>query len=472
MQVTEEQLKVIVNRVIEKLHEQQSPNGSSAVTNLSGEKNPYIFDSIEEAITSAKKAFESLGKRTLKERQGYIYALRDTFKKHITELAVEMENETGLGRAEDKVNKLSLVIEKTPGTEDIQPQVFTGDDGITLVEHAPFGVIGAITPVTNPVETIVCNSIGFIAGGNTAVFNPHPNSKNVCAHAVYLINEAVVSSGGPPNLITTIWEPTVESAQELMNHREVRLLVVTGGGGVVKAAMQSGKRVIAAGPGNPPVVVDETADIPKAARDIVLGASMDNNIICVLEKEIIAVDSIVEQLKTEMKKHKTFELSTHQIERLEKILVHDHAPNKKFIGKNAAILLEQIDVRSKEDIRLLLAEVDEKHPFIQLELMMPLIGLVRVKNVEEAIAAAIRCEHGFHHTAAMHSRNIDNLSDMAKRINTTIFVKNASSLAGLGYGGEGYTSFTIAGPTGEGLTTARTFTRERRCTLKDYFRII
>ncbi len=472
MNVSSEQVEIIVKKVIERLSadavgilEPASDRG------ILGER-PGIFTTIREAVAAAQAAFVRLRQYTLRDRQRFIEAIRQTCRAHISDLAREMENETGLGRAEDKIKKLSLVIEKTPGIEDLQPEVFTGDNGISLVERAPFGVLGAITPVTNPVETIICNTICFIAGGNAAVFNTHPGSKSVCAHAVDLINQAVMAEGGPENLITTIWEPTVESGQELMAHEDIRLLVVTGGPGLVRAAMQSGKRVIAAGPGNPPVVVDETADIPKAARDIVNGASLDNNIICVLEKEIIAVDSIADQLKIEMKKHRTIELNSHQIRQMEKVVVRNGSPNKALIGRDAGLILREIGIAADKDVRLILAEVPEEHPFVQLELMMPLIGLVRVENVDEAIDAAVRCEHGFHHTAVMHSRNIDNLSRMAKVIDTSIFVKNAASVAGLGEGGEGYTSYTIAGATGEGLTTPRTFTRERRCTLKDYFRIV
>ena len=472
MDVSPEQVEVIVSRVMERLSTGGGkPRSCQSAGNTIGEK-PGIFETIDRAVLAAGEAFARLCLFTLTDRQRFIEAIRETCRRHVLELARELEHETGLGRAEDKVKKLSLVIEKTPGIEDLDPQVFTGDHGLTLVERAPFGVLGAITPVTNPVETIICNTICFIAGGNAAVFNPHPNSKTVCAHAVALINRAVLEAGGPENLITTVGEPTIETGQELMKHPDVRLLVVTGGPGLVQAAMQSGKRVIAAGPGNPPVVVDETADIPKAALDIVNGASLDNNIICVLEKEIIAVDSIADQLKAEMKKHGTVELQSHQIRQMEKAVIKNGSPNKALIGKNAGVLLSEIGVAAEKNVRLILAEVPEEHPFVQLELMMPLIGLVRVKCVDAAIAAAVRCEHGFRHTAVMHSRHIGNLSKMAKVINTTIFVKNASSFAGLGEGGEGYTSYTIAGATGEGLTTPRTFTRERRCTLKDYFRIV
>ena len=181
-------------------------------------------------------------------------------------LATMAQEETGLGRAEDKVKKNLLVIDKTPGPEILQPSAWTGDRGLTLVERAPYGVFGVITPSTNPTSTIINNAIGLVSAGNAAVFNVHPGAKRVSAYQIQLLNRAIVAAGGPPDLLTAPAEPTVESAQALMKHPGIRILLITGGGAVVKLAMTSGKRAICAGPGNPPVVVDETADIDLAGR--------------------------------------------------------------------------------------------------------------------------------------------------------------------------------------------------------------
>jgi acyl-CoA reductase-like NAD-dependent aldehyde dehydrogenase len=307
------------------------------------------------------------------------------------------------------------------------------------------------------------------------VFNAHPYAARTSAFLIHQFNDAIVAAGGPENLLCCVERPTIESAEALMKYPGVRLLVVTGGPGVVKAAMGSGKKVIAAGPGNPPAVVDETADLDVAAANIVLGASIDNNILCTAE-EVIAVASIAGPLAERLARESCLIVNERQLRALEKVVlvqgksgVH---PNKDFIGKNAAVIARQIGVNAGDELRLLVADVDEKHPFVQLEMLMPVLPLVRAPAAAEAIAMAKRVEHGFAHTAVMYSRNIAHLHAMARTINTSIFVKNASNLAGLGYGGEGYTSFTIASPTGEGLTTVRNFTRERRCTLKEYFRIV
>jgi propionaldehyde dehydrogenase len=438
-----------------------------------------IFKNLNDAVNASVIAQNELMKLSLETRKKIINGMKKDvleIKEIISKMACE---ETGLGRWEDKVVKNELAVRKTPGVEDIESMSFSDDDGLTLVERAPYGVIGSITPSTNPTATIISNSIGMIAGGNSVVFNTHPSAKKVSCYLIEYLNQSIVNSGGPVNLLSCIDEPTIESAKELMGHKKISILVVTGGPGVVKTAMNSGKKVIAAGPGNPPCVVDETADIMKAAKDIVDGAGFDNNVICICEKEIIAVASIADKLKEEMKKNGAYELNDDQIKKITELVISDPGapgkegmPNKKYVGKNVNIIARDIGLDLPPSTRLLLCEVGREHPLIWTEQLMPVMPIVRVNNVDTAIELAKECEHGFRHTAIMHSLNIAKLSKMAKVMNCSIFIKNGPSYAGLGQGGAGFTSFTIASPTGEGVTRARTFTRERRCTLVDYFRII
>lgn len=489
MSINSDEIQSIVNKVMNKLASEGEalPGNSdkwkhtvaSSDRTFSYNSNKGVYNNVNESVEAARMAFNQLNNLSLDLRAQIINAMREYCRKHVNEFSRMAAEETGLGRWEDKIKKNMLVINSTPGVEDIKPVSFTGDKGLTLVELAPYGVIGSITPCTNPTETIICNAIGMVAAGNSVVFNAHPTAKKCSSFCIEVLNEAITSVGGPPGLLTCIAEPTIQSAQEIMKHPNIRLLVVTGGGAVVKEAMRSGKKCIAAGPGNPPAVVDETADIAKAAKDIVDGASLDNNIICIAEKEIIVVSSVADQLINEMKNYGCYVLSNYQIERVRKLIVPELYPdkkrgivNRKFIGKNAAVILKEIGVEVGDDIRLAIAEVDRDHPFVWTELLMPVIPLVRVRNADEAIDFAYEAEQGYFHTAIMHSRNINNLSKMAKKCNASIFVKNAPSYAGLGLGGEGFTSFTIASPTGEGLTSAKSFARERRCTLADYFRII
>lgn len=432
-----------------------------------------VYADAEQAAKAARKAFEQNERTPVQTRAKMVEAMRKVVLQNNEALSRYAVEESGLGRIEDKLNKNRLVAEKTPGLEILRPVAYTGDDGLMLTERAPYGVMLAITPTTNPTETILCNAIGMIAGGNSVVFNVHPAAAQTSNYLVHLLNEAIQSVGGPKDVLVSVEKPTVASAQHLMKHPLVRIVVVTGGPAVVEQAINSGKKAICAGPGNPPAVVDETANLGKAADAIVRGASLDNNIVCIAEKEVIAVDRIANDLIGELKRQPVLWLDHRQVKELEKVVLEGDHVNKNWVGKDAGVIAKAIGISGHgHDLKLLMMEVDEAHPFVQHELLMPVIPFFRVRDAADAIAAGLRVEHGFHHTATMHSTNIDNMAAMARVCNCSIFVKNDASYAGLALGGEGYTSFTIASPTGEGLTTAVHFTRERRCTLKEAFRFV
>jgi aldehyde dehydrogenase len=381
-----------------------------------------------------------------------------------------------MGRVDHKMVKFDIVATKTPGTEILRPECYTGDHGMTVDELAPFGVVGAVTPSTHPVPTLVNNAISLIAAGNACVFNAHPASRRVFAYAVEKLGAAIQAAGGPANLIACVREPTVESAQAMFAHPNVRVVLVTGGPAVVREALRAPKRAICAGPGNPPVVVDETACLRRAAKGIIEGGGFDNNILCIGEKEIFVVESVADALMEELAAQGCHRLNEKQVGELTRAAFPGEGRrrdlNREMIGRDAKELAGKIGISMNTDPPLLFGETEFDHPFVQYEQMMPFLPVVRCRDAREAIAMAIEAEHGYGHTAVIHSRNIQTMHEMAKRVNTTIFVKNGASTAGLGWGGEGHTSFSIAGPTGEGLTTARTFTRSRRCTLVDYFRIV
>jgi acyl-CoA reductase-like NAD-dependent aldehyde dehydrogenase len=472
--LTDQEIEAIARRIVADLEHRpgEQPAGGEA-----GER-AGVFATVDEAVEAAGHAQPVFVALPLSTRARIISTIRAALLEQAGALARAAWEETGLGRVEDKIVKNRLVAEKTPGLEDLAPRAVTGDHGLTLMEPAPFGVVGAVTPCTNPTSSIICNAIGMLAAGNTVVFNVHPVARACSIQTVALINRAIMETGGPPNAVTCLLEPTIESAQALMRHPGVRLVVVTGGGAVVKAAMASGKRAICAGPGNPPVVVDDTADIAKAARDIVLGASTDNNIICVDEKEVVAVASIADALISAMTRGPAVLVGRDRLPQLERLIfAAQHGPrqeaqiNRDLVGKDASVILGRIGMNVPPSIRLGIVEVDENHPLMWTEQMMPILPVCRVPNADYGIDLAVAMEGGHRHTAVMHSKNIDHLSRMAKACDCSIFVKNGRSQAGLGLDGEGYCSFTIASPTGEGLTGPRSFSRWRRCVLVDHFRI-
>ncbi len=433
-----------------------------------------IFDEMENAINASFKAQKEFMKASIACRRDLITAIRqEMLKKENMEMICHMAiDETGMGNYEHKLLKHQLATNKTPGTEDLVAEAYTGDDGLTLIEQSPFGVIGAVSPSTNPNETIICNTIGMLAGGNTVVFAPHPGAKKVSALTVKLINKAILEAGGPENLVVTTKNPSLESADFMFKSDKIAMLCATGGPGLVKAVLQTGKKAIGAGAGNPPVLVDETADIEKAGKDIIDGCSFDNNIPCTCEKEVIVVEQVADYLIFNMKKNGAYELKDpNKINELAELVIPNGRLNRDFVGRDARTILKAIGIEADPSIRVIMMETACNHIFAVEELMMPILPVIRVKDVEEGINLAVCLENGNRHTAIMHSTNINRLTEMGKRIQTTIFIKNGPSYAGLGVGGEGFSTFTIAGPTGEGLTSAKTFTRKRRCVLVGGFTI-
>lgn len=464
MEMNEAQISAIVRNVIQKMD-----NAPISVKNQKG-----VFETMSEALAAVDKAYKQYRSYSIEQREKMIAAIRKYTLEEAENLAKLGVEETGMGRVSDKIIKHQLVANKTPGTEDLHPIVKTGDCGMTLVEMAPFGVIGSITPSTNPSETVICNSIGMIAAGNGVVFNPHPHAKLTANYAVDMVNRAILEAGGPENLVVSVANPTMDTSNEMMKSPIVRMLVATGGPGVVKALLSSGKKAIGAGAGNPPVIVDDTADVEKAGADIVAGASFDNNLPCIAEKECFAFENIADRLIDSMLKNGAYQIKGKQIDNLLKLCLIEkdgkYVINKKWVGKDAKKFLKEIGIDA--DPRLIICEVPEDHPFVSTEMMMPILAIVRVSNIDEAIEMAVKAEHGNRHSAHIHSKNVDHLTRFARAVETTIFVKNAPSYAGIGAGGEGHTTFTIAGPTGEGLTSARSFTRQRRCVLVDGLHII
>lgn len=452
-----------------------APAASGSLTGANG-----VFGGVDEAVRAATEAFEQLERLGVEGRRRAISHVRRIAIDDAEELGRMEFAETKIGRLDHKIGKLKVLGEKVPGVEFMQSEVFSGDHGLAVIEHAPFGVIGAITPVTHSLPTIACNAINMIAGGNTVVVNPHPSGRKVAAEGVRRFNAAIHRDIGIDNLISLVAEPSLESAGALFNHRGVKLICVTGGPAVARAALQSSKRAIVAGPGNPPVVVDETADLDNAARSIITGAAFDNNLLCIGEKQVFVVAGVFDRMMAAMERAGGLRLNASQVDALTKRAIvmtgegtHRHwVPCKDLLGQDASLLAQAAGATGRDGLELVFGETDNDNPFVPTEQMMPFLPFVRCKDADEAIRLAYESEHGFRHTAIIHSNDVRTMTKMGRLLDTTLFVKNGPSVAGLGLGGEGYLSFSIATPTGEGVTTPLTFTRQRRCTLVDDLRIL
>ncbi|MBV8606329.1 MAG: aldehyde dehydrogenase EutE [Singulisphaera sp.] len=479
MQMTEDLIRTVVQQVLS----QMQMGGSVPATRGDGEvaaRRPGtlgVYPTADAAVTAAAAAFEQYRRRPLGDRKKAVACIRTICVDQAEELGRREFEETGIGRLDHKIAKLRDVIPLIPGVESLRTDNDSGDDGISLTDYTPFGVLGAITPVTHSLPTLAGNAINMLASGNTVVFNPHPAGATVAAEGVRRFNKAIREAIGIEDVLTIIDPPTPESASALFDHKGVRLLVVTGGPAVARAALASTRRAIVAGPGNPPVVVDATACLENAARSIVAGAAFDNNLLCIGEKQVFAVSEIFDTLMEAVGRHGGFRLNSAQIDALTTaafVRGDDGAlqVGKDLIGKDPAVLGQAAGVDVPPGTQILYGETGAEHPFVAHEQMMPFLPFVRVPNVDRAIALAKESEHGYGHTAILHSRDSSVMSKMGKLMDCTLFVINGPCFAGLGLGGEGQPSFSIAGPTGEGVTTPLTFCRRRRSSLVGGLRFV
>jgi acyl-CoA reductase-like NAD-dependent aldehyde dehydrogenase len=468
----------IVEEVLQRLQPRLAQRGTVRPVTTRGHG---VFATVDEAVAAASAGQKLLDNRSAAERGQIIGIIRRLCVERAEELGKMEFEESRLGRLDHKIAKMRMV-EKVLGIEALRTEARSDTTGICLIEYAPFGVIAMVLPSTHGVPTMGSNAINVIASGNTAVFSSHPATARSVASAVRLFNQEIEKQTGLRDLLCTVESPSIESANQLFLHPGVAMICVTGGGAVVKAAMQSGKRVVAAGPGNPPVLVDETADLVKAAEAIIAGASFDNNLLCISEKEIFVVSKVADQFISAMQKSGAVQLNQAQVERLTQTVFTFEGGrggptskvrvNRDFVGKDPALLAAAIGLRLSPETPLLFGETDEDHPFVQMEQMMPFVPVVRVSCADDGIRAAAKAEHGFHHTAIIHSRNPETVTKMARLLNTTMFVQNGPCFSSLGDGGPGYLSYSIATPTGEGVTTPLTFTRQRQVSLIGVFHVI
>ena len=427
----------------------------------------------DEAVAYSKKAYSLYAALRLEDRKRVIESLKRDILPHVAEIAMMNVEETSLGNVDDKIVKINLALEKTPGVEDLITEAQTGDEGMTLSELSPWGIICAVHPCTNPCATLINNTIGMLAAGNAVIHIPHPRASGVTKYLAGLISDSIFNSCGIENLALTFAESSMAKADELMAHPDIQMIVVTGSTDVLQKALRSGKKVIGAGPANPVAIIDSTADIDKAAKDIVTGASFDGNVMCVTEKSVVAVGNIADRFIRIMRLHGAKVLRNDaEIQSLREAAINfDRMPNKTLEGKDAVTILERSGIGYAGKPKVILFETNKEDPFVTSEIMMPVLPIVRVRNFEEAIDRALEIEQGFRHTATLHSKDIEHLNYAAKAMQTSVFVKNASSLKGIGMDAVCGTSFTIATATGEGITTARDFARRRRCVLDQCFSI-
>lgn len=465
MEISEYQLKELVESVVKRVI--SGTVAANSMDTKSSKDDWGVFDDMNDAVEAAHEAFLEFKERSIQCKKKITDAVRQMALDHKEELAKMTVEETKMGRVEHKISKFINAAKNSPGVEFLQPKAWSGKNGLALDEYAPFGVIGNITPSTHPGPTMINNIIIQLAGGNTIAFNPHPSAKKVNAKVIQLANQYMVEAGAPMNLVTCVAEPTLETAKILFEHNKVELLSVTGGPQMVEMALSYSKKVVAAGPGNPPVLVDETADLTLAANEITMSASYDNNILCIAEKEIFVVESVFEQFMKEMEKAGNVRLTSSQMDQLGKIALQLSGKHwligRDYVGKNANVLAKAIGINISEDVPLLFGETDRNHPWVVAEQMTSCIPVVRVKDFEDGLQASVKAEHHFKHTASIFTRDLDRATKFTRVLDCDVHTINGGTLRGNGGDlGEGYFSHTIATPTGEGICTPLSFVRKRR----------
>ena len=304
--VSSQVIAEIAREVVARLRaEMRQPQSSAAPAAPATAPRDGVFSTVDEAVNAAFEAQKKVADMSLEERGRMIDIIRRICMERREELGrMEME-ETKVGRLDHKILKLTNM-RFVLGVEAMRSDARSDRTGLCIIERAPWGVIGMMLPVTHSVPTMASNAINILAAGNTAVFGPHPSGARVAQYALQLWNREIERELGVANVLTTVREVSIEAAEQIFHHPKVALLCVTGGAAVAKAAAKSGKRVIAGGPGNPPVVVDETADLDRAARCIIEGAAFDNNLLCIGEKEIFVVASVADAFIQAMRRAGAF----------------------------------------------------------------------------------------------------------------------------------------------------------------------
>ncbi len=468
-QIDEKQIEEIVSQILTTLQQDGTlPTESGtpkSVSTASSSSRSGVFATVDEAISAAKEAQAALVALGFAKRRELIEAIKQASLDNASRLAEFAVQETKMGNPQHKVMKNEGAVTLSPGVEDLQSEAVTGDAGTLLIEYVPFGVINSITPTTNPTSTVINHAIIMLAAGNAVVFSPHPNARECTEETMHVINEAIVKTGGPANLLTSVVNANLRTAKQIMEHHDIAMLVATGGQSVVRAALSSGKKAIAAGPGNPPAIIDETADVPQAAKHVIAGTSFDNNLLCIGEKALFVIESVANETVRELTRNGGHLLGASQLEALEAVVNVNGEANKEYIGKDAKQILDAAGITAPTQTVAVVVEVPADHGFVLNEYLMPILPVVRCRDFGEALKGAVTAEGGRRHTAVLHTNNTERITQFAKATDCNVVVINAPSYACCGLEGEGFLAMTIAGPTGEGFTRPRTFTRQRRLTL-------
>jgi succinate-semialdehyde dehydrogenase len=379
--------------------------------------------SVSELVTKAKaaqKQYENASQELVDEAVRIVAKTVFDNAEVLAKLAVE---ETGMGVYEHKVTKnmgkARIIWNSLKGKKSVGIIEEDTVNGIIKVAK-PMGVIGAVTPCTNPIVTPMCNIMFALKGRNAIIVAPHPRAKKCAAYTVELMNTNLKELGLPRDLIQAIEDPTVEATGDLM--KAVDVVVATGGMGMVKAAYSSGKPAYGVGAGNVQCIVDRGVDFSEAVPKIITGRAFDNGIICSGEQMVIIHEDDYQAVVDEFRKNKAYViLSEEEKARLrENLFSEDGVMNRHAVGQNVTAIgkLAGIDIPDEASVILVSVNAKGREDVLCKEKMCPVLGIRTYKTFEEAveIAEANLEYEGKGHTVAIHSNNTDHLKYAGEKL--------------------------------------------------------
>ena len=393
---------------------------------------------VDELVGKARVAQQVIEKCSQREVDSYVQAIGKIIYDHAEELAREAVDETRMGVYEDKVAKNkgksrtiwnSLKDKKTVGV------IQTDTEKALLYVAKPKGVVGAVTPTTNPIVTPMCNAMFALKGRNAIIVSPHPRAKKCSTHAVQLMNEALQKLGAPENLIQVIEEPTMELSQELM--KAVDVIIATGGMGLVKAAYASGKPAYGVGAGNVQTIIDRGYDYDQAAKDIIAGRKFDNGIICSGEQSIIAPqDEHAQVMAAFVQNGACYIDKDEDVEKFRQALFPNGTLNGDLVGQSVQIIAEAAGVAVPEGSKVIILKACGKGDLDVLckEKMCPCLITLTYETFGEAIdiAKTNLLYEGAGHTAVVHSSNKQHIEEAGVSLPVSRLVVNQPSATGAG----------------------------------------
>lgn len=337
------------------------------------------------------------------------------------EFAEAAVRETGMGVVAHKLQKNQAcstgIWDLYKGEDFIAPRIQADRKIVELPR--PAGVIFALVPVTNPVATVYFKTLLALMTRNAIILSPHPQARGVCSDAARVLAEAAKAAGAPDGVVQVIEAPTIPLIETLMGDDRIDLIVATGGPAVVKAAYRSGNPAIGVGPGNAPVVVDDSADLKAAAKRIVSSKSFDNSILCTNESTVLAFASIADRLLDAMKAEGAHLCTPDQVAKLRALLFTDTGFNTQMIGKDAEVIARAAGF-SAPGAKILLTPVDMVQPEEKLvrEKLAPVLAFARVAGIDQAISAArsMMRKAGQGHSAVIHSKREANILAFAAAV--------------------------------------------------------